>query len=143
MIPAPYLPITIYVKELDVHKTTSFIAAGQFETGICEEYEIEEERKILAELRRSRNRIIEIQSSSPHNRYGIALRRDYTLSCAIKWLQRWRHHGRCAPKPGSGSRSVLASWSGLLVYAMTDRGPLSCTVRAPWRTVIFVAGQFY
>jgi len=97
-----HLPITIYAKELDVHKTTSFIAAGQFEpSGICEEYETEDEQKILADyLRRSRNRILEIQSSSPHNRYGIALRRDYTLSCAIKWLQRWRHHGALCAKTG-------------------------------------------
>jgi D-amino-acid oxidase len=73
-----HLPITIYAKELDVRKTTSFIAAGQFEpSGICEEYETEEEQKVLADyLRRSRNRIIEIQKLSPHNHYGIALRRD-------------------------------------------------------------------
>jgi D-amino-acid oxidase len=76
-----HLPITIYAKELDVRKTTSFIAAGQFEpSGICAEYETEDERKVLADyLRRSRNRIIEIQKLSPHNHYGIALRRDYTL----------------------------------------------------------------
>jgi len=76
-----HLPITIYAKELDIRKTTSFIAAGQFEpSGICEEYETQDEQKVLAEyLRRSRNRIIEMQSSSPHNHYGIALRRDYTL----------------------------------------------------------------
>src|SRR5207248_3421750 len=68
-------------KELDVRKTTSFIAAGQFEpSGICEEYETEDEQKILADyLRRSRNRIVEIQNSSRRNLYGIALRRDYTL----------------------------------------------------------------
>ena len=76
-----HLPITIYAKELDVRKTTSFIAAGQFEpSGICEEYETEDEQKILADyLRRSRNRIVEIQNSSRRNLYGIALRRDYTL----------------------------------------------------------------
>ena len=76
-----HLPITIYAKELDVRKTTSFIAAGQFEpSGICEEYETEDEQKILADyLRRSRNRIVEIQNSSRRRLYGIALRRDYTL----------------------------------------------------------------
>jgi glycine/D-amino acid oxidase-like deaminating enzyme len=75
-----HLPITIYAKELDVRKTTSFVAAGQFEpSGICEEYETEDEQKVLADyLRRSRNRIVEIQSLAPH-RYGIAFRRDYTL----------------------------------------------------------------
>ena len=75
------LRITIYAKDLDVRRTTSFVAAGQFEpSGICEEYESEEERNILADyLRRSRDRIIELHKSSRWHTYGIALRRDYTL----------------------------------------------------------------
>jgi D-amino-acid oxidase len=75
------LRITIYAKNLDVRSTTSFIAAGQFEpSGICDEYETEDEKKILAEyLRRSRVRIVELQNSSRWHRYGIAFRRDYTL----------------------------------------------------------------
>jgi D-amino-acid oxidase len=75
------LRITIYAKDLDVRSTTSFIAAGQFEpSGICDEYETEDEKKILAEyLRRSRARIVELQHSSRWHRYGIAFRRDYTL----------------------------------------------------------------
>ena len=75
------LRITIYAKDLDVRRTTSFVAAGQFEpSGICEEYESEEERNILADyLRRSRDRIIELHKSSRWHAYGIALRRDYTL----------------------------------------------------------------
>ena len=73
--------ITIYAKDLDVRRTTSFVAAGQFEpSGICAEYESEEEKKILADyLRRSRDRIIELHKSSRWHTYGIALRRDYTL----------------------------------------------------------------
>jgi glycine/D-amino acid oxidase-like deaminating enzyme len=75
------LRITIYAKELDVRRTTSFVAAGQFEpSGICAEYESEEEKKILADyLRRSRDRIMELHKSSQWHTYGIALRRDYTL----------------------------------------------------------------
>ena len=75
------LRITIYAKDLDVRRTTSFVAAGQFEpSGICEEYESEEEKNILADyLRRSRDRIIELHKSSRWHTYGIALRRDYTL----------------------------------------------------------------
>src|SRR5262249_57645935 len=59
-----HLPITIYAKELDVRNTTSFVAAGQFEpSGICEEYETEDEQKALADyLRRSSDTIIELQS---------------------------------------------------------------------------------
>ena len=75
------LRITIYAKDLDVRRTTSFVAAGQFEpSGICAEYESEEEKKILADyLRRSRDRIMELHRSSHWHTYGIALRRDYTL----------------------------------------------------------------
>jgi D-amino-acid oxidase len=75
------LRITIYAKDLDVRRTTSFVAAGQFEpSGICEEYESEEEKNILSDyLRRSRDRIMDLHKSSRWHRYGIALRRDYTL----------------------------------------------------------------
>jgi D-amino-acid oxidase len=75
------LAITIYAKDLDVRKTTSFIAAGQFQpSGICEEYDTEDSKRVLADyLRRSRDRIVEIQNSSRQHLYGIALRRDYTL----------------------------------------------------------------
>src|SRR5260370_27832 len=77
----PKLRLTVYAKDLDIRKTTSFVAAGQFEpSGICDEYETEDEKKILADyLRRSRDRIVELQNSSRWHRYGIALRRDYTL----------------------------------------------------------------
>jgi D-amino-acid oxidase len=75
------LRITVYAKDLDVRSTTSFIAAGQFEpSGICDEYETEDEKKVLADyLRRSRDRIVELQDSSRWHKYGIAFRRDYTL----------------------------------------------------------------
>jgi glycine/D-amino acid oxidase-like deaminating enzyme len=79
-----HLPIAIYAKELDVRKTTSFVAAGLFApSGICDEYESEDEMKVLADyLRRSRDRIVEIQDSSRQSLYGIAFRRDYTLDQA-------------------------------------------------------------
>jgi D-amino-acid oxidase len=75
------LPVAVYAKELDVRKTTSFVAAGLFApSGICDEYESEDEIKVLADyLRRSRNRIVDIQNSSRQRLYGIAFRRDYTL----------------------------------------------------------------
>jgi D-amino-acid oxidase len=73
--------ITVYAKEFDVRKTTSFMAAGQFgPSGIGAEYETEEEQNVLADyLRRSRQRIVELQQSSRAHAYGIAIRRDYTL----------------------------------------------------------------
>ena len=75
------LPIAMYTKELDVRKTTSYIAGGQFgPSGIGAEYETEEEQNVLADyMRRSSRRIIELQNSSRAHSYGIALRRDYTL----------------------------------------------------------------
>jgi D-amino-acid oxidase len=87
------LRITIYAKDLDIRRTTSFVAAGQFEpSGICAEYESEEEKKILADyLRRSRDRIIELHKSSRWHTYGIALRRDYTLD---QWN---RAYDECTP----------------------------------------------
>src|SRR6516165_1364490 len=77
----PRLPVTVYAKELDVRRTTSFKAGGQFEpAGIYEEYETQEQKDVLADyLRRSRNRIVELGDSSLWRRYGIALRRNYTL----------------------------------------------------------------
>jgi D-amino-acid oxidase len=81
----PRLRITVYAKELDVHRTTSFKAAGQFEpSGIYEEYETDERRSILADyLRRSRNRIVELGDASRWPHYGIAFRRNYTLNHRI------------------------------------------------------------
>ena len=76
-----HVPITIYAKELDVRRTTSFIAGGQFSpSGIFDEYETVEEKAVLADyLRRSRNRIVELQNASRASGYGIAIRRDYTF----------------------------------------------------------------
>ena len=53
----------MYTKELDVRKTTSYMAGGQFgPSGIGAEYETEEEQNVLADyLRRSSRRIIELQ----------------------------------------------------------------------------------
>ena len=75
------MPIAVYAKELDVRKTTSFMAGGQFgPSGIGQEYETDEEKNVLADyLRRSRRRIIELQNSSRAHAYGIAIRNDYTL----------------------------------------------------------------
>src|SRR5262249_3904227 len=76
----PALPITIYAKTLDVAKTPSFIAAGQFAPSqICSEYE-ESELPILEDyLRRSANRIREIENSGRRRQYGVAQRKCYSL----------------------------------------------------------------
>jgi D-amino-acid oxidase len=80
-----HLPVTVYAKELDVRNTTSFIAGGQFSpSGVFDEYETAEEKAVLADyLRRSHNRISELQNSARGKAYGIALRRDYTFDHRI------------------------------------------------------------
>ncbi len=82
----PTLPVTLYAKDLDVRSTTSFMAGGQFEpSGIITEYRTEEKRRALAMyLRRSRDRIVELQSSGQRTLFGVAERKNYTLDHAIK-----------------------------------------------------------
>ena len=77
----PQLAITIHAKDFDLTRTTSFKAGGQFEpSGIFDEYRTPEQKKTLAEyLRKSRDRIAELQKSGDSTRYGIAPIKDYTL----------------------------------------------------------------
>ena len=84
----PTLPVTIYAKDLDLRKTVSFIAGGQFEpSGIHQEYKTDDERKVLATyLRRSRDRIVEIQKSGDRLLFGVAERKNYTLEHALRSL---------------------------------------------------------
>ena len=99
-----HLPITIYAKEIDVRKTTSFKAAGQFEpAGIFEEYETEDRKQVLADyLRRSRSRIVELYDASRWRRYGIAFRRNYTLDHANRGFDEFRPLD-VVPKPKTGA----------------------------------------
>ena len=78
----PYLPITIYARDLDVRSTTSYIAGGQFEpSGIIHEYEDDAGKQRLADiLRRSRDRIVGLQASADRMLFGVAERQDYTLN---------------------------------------------------------------
>ena len=76
----PRLPITIYAKTLDLTKTTSFIAGGQFEPSqICGEYQGPNKAILEDYLRRSASRIREIENSGQWLRYGIVRRKNYTL----------------------------------------------------------------
>jgi hypothetical protein len=104
------LPITIYAKDLDVRKTTSFVAAGQFEpSGICDEYETEDERRILADyLRRSRDRIVGLHNSSRWHRYGNCAQTRLYAGPLESRLRRVHARGCRAPvsvRPPSVSRS--------------------------------------
>lgn len=76
-----HLPVTVYAKSLDVTKTTSFIAGGQFEPSqVWREYSDQSKRPILEDyLRRSAARIREIESSGKMRHYGIVWRKNYTL----------------------------------------------------------------
>jgi D-amino-acid oxidase len=79
-----HLPIVLYAKSLDVTKTTSFIAGGQFEPSqVWREYTSEDKRPILEDyLRRAAARIRQIEDSGTMFRYGIVWRKNYTLDAA-------------------------------------------------------------
>jgi D-amino-acid oxidase len=76
----PGLPMTVYAKTLDVTKTTSYIAGGQFEPSqIYDEY-MGDKKPILEDyLRRSAARIKGIQDSGHRTDFGVAQRKNYTL----------------------------------------------------------------
>jgi D-amino-acid oxidase len=77
----PEMPITVYARDLDVRTTTSFVAGGQFEpSGIFHEYESDERRQLFwSYVRKSRDRIVQIQRSPDRQLFGVAERKDYTL----------------------------------------------------------------
>jgi glycine/D-amino acid oxidase-like deaminating enzyme len=79
----PHLKIAVYAPDLDIKKTTSFLAGGQFEpSGIFREY-LKEGGPPIATLhdylRRSYDRIAQIVKAKQGDAYGIAFRRNFTL----------------------------------------------------------------
>lgn len=78
----PTLPINLYDKTLDVRKTTSWVAGGQFEPSqIFHQYEGSAERKKILEryVSLSASRIREIQTSPRRAQFGVEARKNYTL----------------------------------------------------------------
>ena len=47
---------------------------------------------------------------------------EISPSSAVRWLQRWRDHGVCAPKPRGGSRSALEDYAPRIL-ALVDEQP--------------------
>lgn len=84
----PDLQLAVYAKDLDVRTTTSFVAGGQFEpSGIFREYDSPEGKKRFGDyLRRSRDRIVALQSSGQRLLFGVAERKNYTLDHEIPAL---------------------------------------------------------
>lgn len=82
----PNLPLTVYAKELDVSRTTSFIAGGQFEPSIISnEYVTPAQRAVLADyLRRAKTRVVALQNSGNRVLYGVAERKNYTLDQPVR-----------------------------------------------------------
>ena len=56
------------------------------------------------------------------SRREAAERFELSPSSAVRWLQRWRDHGVCAPKPCGGSRSVLEDYAQRIL-ALVDEQP--------------------
>jgi transposase len=68
-----------------------------------------------------RERVIEAVQAGASRREA-AERFEISASSAVKWLQRWRDHGVCAPKPRGGSRSILEDYAERIL-ALIDEQP--------------------
>lgn len=68
-----------------------------------------------------RERVVEAVEAGASRREA-AERFEISASTAVKWLQRWRDHGVCAPKPRGGSRSVLEDYADRIL-ALIDEQP--------------------
>jgi transposase len=68
-----------------------------------------------------RERVIEAVQAGASRREA-AERFEISASSAVKWLQRWRDDGVCAPKPRGGSRSVLEDYTERII-ALIDEQP--------------------
>ncbi len=82
----PQMPITVYAKSLDLKDTVSWVAGGQFEpSGMLRLYEGKARRKILHDyVRRSHQRILELQNGGRRHEYGVAVRKNYSLDRPLK-----------------------------------------------------------
>ena len=68
-----------------------------------------------------RERVIEAVEVGASRREA-AERFEISPSSAVRWLQRWRDHRVCAPKPRGGSRSVLED-DAQRILALVDERP--------------------
>ncbi|HSI06808.1 MAG: FAD-dependent oxidoreductase [Myxococcota bacterium] len=84
----PRMPITVYAKSLDLTTTVSWVAGGQFEpSGMHRLYTTPEAKNVLADyMRRSRDRIVELQNSGNRQAFGVAVRKNYTLDRQVPAL---------------------------------------------------------
>jgi transposase len=67
-----------------------------------------------------RERVIEAVEAGASRREA-AERFEISPSSAVRWLQRWRDHGVCAPKPRGGSRSVLEDYAQRILCLVDER----------------------
>jgi D-amino-acid oxidase len=74
------LPVTVYAKDLEISKTCSWVAAGQFEpSGAWRQYTPRARTELYTYLRRSRDRIVKLLADGTAADYGITARRNYSL----------------------------------------------------------------
>src|SRR5947207_3817386 len=67
-----------------------------------------------------RERVVEAVEAGASRREA-AERFEISASTAVKWLQRWRDHGVCAPKPRGGSRSVLENYADRILALIAEQ----------------------
>lgn len=82
----PNLQVTIYAKDVELAKTCSWVAGGQFEpSGIWRRHQFDKERAALTlYLRRSIERIHELRARGVAAQYGIAERSNYSLAGGVE-----------------------------------------------------------
>ena len=67
-----------------------------------------------------RERVIEAVEAGASRREA-AERFEISTSSAVKWLQRWRDHRVCAPKPRGGGRSVLEDHAERILVLIAEQ----------------------
>jgi Homeodomain-like domain-containing protein len=67
-----------------------------------------------------RERVIEAVEAAASRREASE-RFEISPSSAVRWLQRWRDHGVCAPKPRGGSRSPLEDYAERILALVDEQ----------------------
>ena len=74
------VPVTIYAKDVELAKTCSWVAGGQFEpSGAWRNYTPRSRTELDTFLRRSRDRVVRLITDGKGSTYGLARRKNYTL----------------------------------------------------------------
>jgi len=71
-----------------------------------------------------RERVVEAVESGA-SRHEAADRFEISVSSAVRWVQRWKETGSCAPKPHGGSVSPLEEHAQRILSLVMERSDLT------------------